>query len=190
MTFPRLRGRALVAMIIAAAFAVPFLATQPAAADGKMVIRDFVLTHGIFEREPTGTTEKFATSDGRGYAFARIANEGMPTQVSFVWYYGDEMHATVDMNIGTSGGWRTWSSVNLRPGNWRVKLQDQNGMVIAERSFSVEHSSGSSNTSSPDMNSNMDSTNNSTMKTNMNSQSSSSPNTPPYGGWTGQHDGG
>ncbi len=185
MTFPRLRGRALVAMIIAAAFAVPFLATQPAAADEKMVIRDFVLTHGIFEREPTGTTEKFATSDGRGYAFARIANEGMPTQVSFVWYYGDEMHASIDMNIGTSGGWRTWSSVNLRPGNWRVKLQDQNGMVIAERSFTVEHSSSSSNTSSQNMNDTMKK-----MNDNMNSQSNSSPNTTPYGGWTGQHDGG
>lgn len=180
MTFPRLKGRALVATILAAAFAVPFLAAQPAAAQGSMVIRDFVLTHGIFEREPTGTTDNFSSSDGRGYAFARISNEGMPTQVTFVWYYGDEMHASVDMNIGTSGGWRTWSSVNLRPGNWRVKLQDANGMVIAERSFSVEHSSGGSTTSSQNMNTN----------SNMNSQSSSSPNTSPYGGWTGQHDGG
>ena len=186
MTFPRLRGRALVATILAAAFAFPFLAAQPAAADGKMVIRDFVLTHGIFEREPTGTTEKFATSDGRGYAFARIANEGMPTQVSFVWYYGDEMHASIDMNIGTSGGWRTWSSVNLRPGNWRVKLQDQNGMVIAERSFTVEHASGNSTTSSQNMNNNM----NDSMNNNMNSQSTGSPSTSPYGGWTGKHDGG
>ena len=181
MTFPRLRGRALVATILAAAFAVPFLAAQPAAAEGSMVIRDFVLTHGIFEREPTGTTD-FASSDGRGYAFARISNEGMPTQVSFVWYYGDEMHASIDMNVGTSGGWRTWSSVNLRPGNWRVKLQDQNGMVIAERSFTVEHSNSSSSTSSQNMNDNM--------KSNMNSQSSSSPYTSPNGGWTGQHDGG
>jgi hypothetical protein len=181
MTFPRLRGRALVATILAAAFAVPLLAAQPAAADGSIVIRDFVLTHGIFEREPTGTTDKFSSSDGRGYAFARIANEGMPTQVSFVWYYGEEMHASIDMNIGTSGGWRTWSSVNLRPGNWRVKLQDQNGMVIAERSFMVEHSSGGSTTPSEDMNKSSN---------NMNNQSSGSSQSSPYGGWTGQHDGG
>ena len=182
MTFPRLRGRALVATILAAAVAVPLLAAKPAAADGSMVIRDFVLTHGIFEREPTGSTDNFTSSDGRGYAFARISNEGMPTQVSFVWYYGDEMHASVDMNIGTSSGWRTWSSVNLRPGNWRVKLQDQNGMVIAERSFTVEHASSSSSTSSQNMNTNMND--------NMNSQSNSSPNSSPYGGWTGPKDGG
>ncbi len=185
MTFPRLRAHALVATILAAAFAAPFLAAQPAAAQGSMVIRDFVLTHGIFEREPTGTTDNFSSSDGRGYAFARIANEGMPTQVTFVWYYGDEMHASIDMNVGTSGGWRTWSSVNLRPGNWRVKLQDQNGMVIAERSFSVQHSSGMP---SENMNKSSDMMNKSSE--NMNSQSSSSPNTSPYGGWTGQHDGG
>lgn len=174
MTFPRLGGRALVATVLAAAFAVPFLTAQPAAAEGSVVIRDFVLTHGIYDREPVGTTESFASSDGRGYAFARISNDGTPTQVSFVWYYGDEMHASIDMNIGTSSGWRTWSSVNLRPGNWRVKLQDANGMVLAERSFSVEHSGGMSTSSSDSMN----------------NQSSTSSNPSSYGGWTGQHDGG
>ena len=174
MTFPKLTGRALVATILAAAFAFPFLTAQPAAAEGSVVIRDFVLTHGIHEREPVGTTDSFMSSDGRGYAFARISNDGSPTQVSFIWYYGDEMHATIDMNIGTSGGWRTWSSVNLRPGNWRVKLQDSNGMVIAERSFSVDHSGGTSTTTSDSMD----------------KQSSTSPGAPSYGGWTGQHDGG
>jgi hypothetical protein len=174
MTFPRLRGRGLVATILAVAFAVPFLTTQPAAAEGSVVIRDFVLTHGIYEREPVGMTDSFMSSDGRGYAFARISNDGSPTQISFVWYYGDEMHATIDMNVGTSGGWRTWSSVNLRPGNWHVKLQDSKGMVIAERSFSVDHSGAMSRTSSGSMN----------------NHTSGSSGSSSYGGWTGQHDGG
>jgi hypothetical protein len=146
MTFARISNR-LAAVILGAVLAVPFLTAQPALADGSIVIRDFVLTNGIYEREPVGTTESFASSDELGYAFARIANDGDPTQVSFVWYFGDEMHATIDMNIGTSSGWRTWSSVNLRPGNWQIKLKDASGTVIVERSFTVEHASGMSSTS-------------------------------------------
>ena len=143
-----------------AAFAASLATTQPAEAADSLVIRDFVPTHGIYEREPVGTTETFASSDQRGYVFARISNEGMPTQINFDWYYGNEMHARVPMNIGTSNGWRTWSSINLRPGNWHVKLTDQNGMVIAERAFMVEHSGGMS--------------------------AGSSGNKDSYGGWTGQ----
>ena len=165
MTFARISSR-VAGAVLGALLAVPFLTAQPAVAQSSIVIRDFVLTHGIYEREPVGTTETFASADGRGYAFARIANDGSPTQISFVWYYGEEMHASIDMNIGTSSGWRTWSSVNLKPGNWRVKLQDASGAVIAERMFMVEHTGGASATSG------------------MNDQSSNTSN------WTGQHDGG
>jgi len=165
MTIARISSR-VAGAVLGALLAIPFLTAQPAVAQNSIVIRDFVLTHGIYEREPVGTTDTFASGDSRGYAFARIANDGSPTQVSFVWYYGEEMHASIDMNVGTSGGWRTWSSINLRPGNWRVKLQDASGAVIAERSFMVEHTGSTSATSG------------------MNDQSSNSSN------WTGQHDGG
>lgn len=171
MTFAKISCR-LAGAALGALLAVPFLAAQPAVAQSSVVIRDFVLTHGIHEREPVGTTETFASADERGYAFARIANDGSPTQISFVWYYGEEMHASIDMNIGTSSGWRTWSSVNLKPGNWRVKLQDAGGAVIAERAFMVEPSGAATATSG------------------MNDQSSNTTSAPSNGGWTGPHDGG
>ncbi len=181
MKFQSLMSKGVGVAIVAATFSLGFLTAQPAVAAGSLVIRDFVLTNGIYEREPVGNTESFASSDQRGYAFARIMNEGAPTMVTFAWYYGGDLHANVDMNIGTSSGWRTWSSIALRPGNWNVKLKDQNGMVIAERSFMVEHSSGmstsspsSSPTMSPGMNKNMD---------DHTSKSGGSSN---YGGWTGQ----
>ena len=41
------------------------------------------------------------------------------------------------MNIGTSPGWRTWSTANLRPGNWRVALVDASGAVLTEKAFTV-----------------------------------------------------
>jgi hypothetical protein len=130
--FSRLAGALLGAVL---AVAVP--TAQPAAAQDSIVIRDFVLTHGIYEREPVGRTEAFASGDGRGYVFARIANDGAPTRISFLWYRGEDLHAAIDATIGTSAAWRTWSSVNLQPGQWRVKLRDAGGRVIAERAFTV-----------------------------------------------------
>jgi len=120
------------------AVALGLFAAGPAQA-GSMMVRDFVLTNGIYEREPVNKTETFMTSDGTGYAFARINNEGAPSNVSFVWTYEGSQHASVDMTVGTSGSWRTWSSVNLKPGDWRVQLVTQDGRVIAERTFTVDN---------------------------------------------------
>ena len=46
-------------------------------------------------------------------------------------------HGSVWLNVGTSPGWRTWSSANLRPGNWSVALIDAGGSVLVQRSFIV-----------------------------------------------------
>ncbi len=109
--------------------------THPAHADQALVIRDFVLSRGINEREPVDITYSFLSSDKRAYAFLRINNLGAPTNVSVVWHYEDRIHAAIELEIGTSPGWRTWSSANLRPGWWRVELLDHEGLVLAEHSF-------------------------------------------------------
>ena len=109
--------------------------THPAHADQTLVIRDFVLSRGINEREPVDITYSFLSSDKRAYAFLRINNLGAPTNVSVVWHYEDRIHAAVELEIGTSPGWRTWSSANLQPGQWRVELLGHDGLVLAEHSF-------------------------------------------------------
>jgi hypothetical protein len=121
-----------------AAVAFSLFAAGPVQAGSAMMVRDFVLTNGIYEREPVNTTEDFMTSDGTAYAFARINNDGEPSKVSFIWQYQGSEHASVDQTIGTSGSWRTWSSVNLKPGDWRVQLVTEDGRVIAERTFKVD----------------------------------------------------
>jgi hypothetical protein len=113
------------------------LASLPAHADGSVVVRDFVLSHGIEGREPVSNTDSFRVEDGRAFAFARIHNSGGPTSVRFVWHYGTTHHATVPVTIGQSPGWRTWSTAKLRPGNWRVALVDRGGEVLLEKAFTV-----------------------------------------------------
>lgn len=107
------------------------------AADG-IVIKDFVLTHAIDEREPIDMVEGFTPADERGYAFVRVHNEGPPASLTAVWLHEGNIHARVGLNVGTSSGWRTWSSANLKPGDWVVQLRDTQGVILAERAFAVE----------------------------------------------------
>ncbi len=106
-------------------------------AEGDLVVQDLILSRGIYQREPADIAKSFEPSDERAYAFARISNEGPLTSVSFVWHYGSNIHAIVDLNIGTSQGWRTWSSATLKSGEWRVELVTEEGEVLAERAFTV-----------------------------------------------------
>ncbi|MDA1325445.1 MAG: DUF2914 domain-containing protein [Proteobacteria bacterium] len=136
------RNRILSAALAGAGFVASSLAALPAMADGSIVVRNFVLSHGIHEREPISDTESFNIEDGQAYAFARIQNTGEPTNVSFVWEYGDKTHASVPVTVGASPGWRTWSTAKLRSGNWRVKLVDAQGDVLLVKAFTVGSNSG------------------------------------------------
>ncbi len=53
------RNRTLSAALAGAGFVVLNLAPLPAMADGSIVVRNFVLSHGIQEREPISETESF-----------------------------------------------------------------------------------------------------------------------------------
>jgi hypothetical protein len=167
-------------VLVGAALTLGVIAAQPAWAGSSLVIRDFVMTHGIYEREPVGSTESFTIDDNQAYAFARINNEGEPTRVSFIWQYGNETHAKVDMNIGTSSGWRTWSSTNLSPGSWRVQVVSQDGAILAERSFTVDNPIDQSSSTT---------TSNDGMDQDGAMAPQSHPDAPSYGGATGRTDG-
>ncbi len=123
--------------LFGAALAVSTLVAAPAAADGELVVRNFVLTNAVVGREPTNETASFTTHDEKAFAFARINNTGAPTAVNVVWRHEGSQHASVWLNVGESTGWRTWSSANLKPGNWSVTLIDAGGSVLVQRSFIV-----------------------------------------------------
>ncbi len=123
--------------LFGATLAISTLAAGPAAAEGGLVVRDFVLTNAIVGREPTNEATAFTVQDGRAFAFARINNTGAPTAVNVVWHFEGTQHGSVWLNVGQSPGWRTWSSANLKPGNWSVTLVDAGGSVLVQRSFIV-----------------------------------------------------
>jgi Protein of unknown function (DUF2914) len=130
------RWAALILALPLALAAAP-AGAQEALDQGGIVIKDFVLTRAIDQREPIDMVEDFTLSDEKGYAFFRVFNDGPPARMTAVWMYEGQVHAKVDLTVGTAEGWRTWSSANLKPGGWRVQLRNAGGTVLAERSFAV-----------------------------------------------------
>ncbi len=59
------------------------------------------------------------------FAFNRIKSS-VAGIVRHTWYQGDTQVAEVDLRIGVSPGWRTWSSKRIVPkahvGNWKVVI--------------------------------------------------------------------
>ncbi len=132
--------RSLVSRFAGTAFcaaAVLAIFTNPTYATGEVVVRDMVVTHGIYDREPIDTADSFVPSDERAFVFLRINNTGLPTTVKVRWIYNDVTHAEVNLNVGTSASWRTWSSANLKPGLWSVRVMDNTGSTLGERDFFV-----------------------------------------------------
>lgn len=101
-----------------------------------MQVLDFILTNKIESREPGETLEAFTKDHERGFAFARLSSK-TNGDVTFVWYRNDHEYAKQTMTIQASKKWRTFSSVKLRPGLWKVQLK-HNDQILAEKTFTLE----------------------------------------------------
>lgn len=99
-------------------------------------VLEFVLTNHIEGREPKDIVESFNKELDRGFAFARL-NVKTPTDVTFLWYRNDKLVTRFSTEVQASEKWRTFSSVKLRPGQWKVQLMAKE-KILAEKTFSLE----------------------------------------------------
>lgn len=99
-------------------------------------VLEFVLASNIDAREPKEIVEVFGKEVEKGFAFARL-NVKKPGEVTFLWYRNDKLVTRFSTQVHASKKWRTYSSVKMRPGQWKVQLL-QNDKVLAEKSFNLE----------------------------------------------------
>ena len=93
----------------------------------------------VENREIVGADSSFAPTVENLFCFTKINGAQDTTEVYHVWFYKDEEKARTPLTIRSSS-WRTWSSKTILEswtGPWRVAIEDQNGNVLAEKSFTV-----------------------------------------------------
>jgi hypothetical protein len=103
-------------------------------------VERLVIAGSIDNREPVGVVDAFSSSTEKVYCFLEARNITADTTASFVWYHGEKELARIDLPLGKSSRWRTYSSKKLggRQGAWKVELQDAQGAVLATATFTVE----------------------------------------------------
>jgi len=103
-------------------------------------IARMVIAGSIVEREPVGVVNAFSSDTEKVYCFLEVKDVETETVVSFVWYHAGEKKAAVELPLGKSPRWRTYSSKKLGglKGEWKVELQDANGAVLNTVAFTVE----------------------------------------------------
>jgi hypothetical protein len=116
-------------------------ASSPSHSSDSLHLNRFVLATNVENREPQNPKENFTTSDQQVFAFAEVSTPTSET-ITFVWSRDGKVHFEWSTQITASPRFRIFSSVKVRPGHWNVKIQDQSGKVLKEKSFEIQDSSG------------------------------------------------
>lgn len=127
--------RKLQLLLLAALLAVtvPVYAAGLSVAEGK-------ITTQVVNRAPVDAVEVVPASVGKLYCFTRLIGAAAPTQVTHVWYRGDQEMARVELPV-KSADWRTWSSKKILPGwsgNWRVEVRDAANNLLQTLTFTLQ----------------------------------------------------
>lgn len=113
-------------------------------ADGQHLKVNFIeFGTQVNKRQIVKSDTSFANNIHKIYCYTRVTGaQDTTAKIFHVWYYKDQEKARIPLPI-KSGDWRTWSSKSILPqwsGRWRVMIEDQNGEVLATKSFTVRSS--------------------------------------------------
>jgi hypothetical protein len=106
------------------------------AVDGLKLV-DLAIATDVKRREPTGIDDRFATLPKRFHCFCVFENRQQATQVTHVWKRNGRVVSRVELEVGKSPKWRTWSRQRLQPtwtGSWTCEVQSASGRTLGTAS--------------------------------------------------------
>lgn len=95
----------------------------------------------VENREPVNVGEEFSVADGQIYCFTPVFNRKGDAIIKHLWYREGVLMFSIDLKIGSSDRWRTWSSKSLYPGfegNWEVVVKTADDMELGRKKFVVK----------------------------------------------------
>jgi uncharacterized membrane protein len=110
------------------------------AAAAVLTVSEAAMTTAIKNQQPVDQVSTYPADFGKLFCFTRIVGAASATSITHVWYFQDNVMATVTLPIG-SANWRTYSSKRFLPqwaGQWQVKVLDADGNELAAIPFVLE----------------------------------------------------
>jgi hypothetical protein len=95
---------------------------------------------GVDKRVPLGVGTKFSSDVEKVWAFIKVKNKNAPTKLRMVWKRHGKERMSVDLRVGKSKGWRTWSYKKMGrrdAGQWTVDVFTQDGNKLHSMAFEV-----------------------------------------------------
>jgi hypothetical protein len=103
-------------------------------------LMDLVIATGVESRQPVEPGNSFRTGAERYYCYA-VYNSGAADQVStHVWRLNGKVLSRVELTVGKSPSWRTWSRHRARPsgtGDWSCEILSPSGERLGIARFKV-----------------------------------------------------
>ena len=83
--------------------------------------------------------EEFSNQVERLYFFTRVNGAPGDTEITHIWYFGDDERARINLAVRSSS-WRTYSSKRIQAhetGSWHVEVLDPDGTILKTVSFTI-----------------------------------------------------
>jgi hypothetical protein len=106
----------------------------------EFTVARLVIGTGVEDREPVGAAEIFPETTEKVYSFLEATEIAQDTEVTFVWFHGEEEMLKISLPLKMGPRWRTYASKKIRglKGDWKVEIRDASGDLIKEATFKVE----------------------------------------------------
>lgn len=103
-------------------------------------ISRLVVGTGVENLEPVGVAESFSASTEKVYCFLEATGITQDTEVSFVWFHGQNELLKFSLPLKKGPRWRTYAFKNLygQKGDWKVEIRGAEEKPLKEVKFKVE----------------------------------------------------
>ncbi len=108
----------------------------------KMVsLKKITICEKVENRDPVNPGTEFPSSIGELACHTVISSKMDSQPIQHLWYKDGILMATVDLSVGNSMNWRTWSTKKLITGfegDWEVVVITSDGTELGKVSFKVK----------------------------------------------------
>jgi hypothetical protein len=98
--------------------------------DANLTLLDLALAPAVVNREPEGASDRFEETPPLFVCFTSFDQRSDPMTITHVWTWNDREMARVELEVGKSPKWRTWSRQRLQPeqtGRWACEVLGPDG---------------------------------------------------------------